>query len=530
MESTSWRVERARVALGIFLAVSLLLIAAAWERASRDAVQSNNYGDMAHAFYSASEGRGFYSAVAGGDLLARHASPILYALLPVYMVFPAGFTLLVLCALAVALAASMLWWMARRRLGSWPSLGLVLLYVLHPATASLAYAPTEVVFAQPFLLWMLVGVDRRRWSWVVLGAAGAVACKENIALLTATLGLWLLLEPQGPIASRLRPRAEPSSGVYAWHQGAVGLGLLVLSLLWMLVVVQVWIPLFGGDHGGDALWRYQALGEGWSGLLAAPFSRPALFWGTLFEPERLAYLGALFGAFAFLPLLSPTRALVATGILLQNLLSEQSVMRAMQDHYDGAALPVLAWASVHGAQALRQRLVEPLLLRGRARWPRRFRMRGRAPEGLLAAWVFLALGVLFAVGVILPGRGRGYVDPVADHTLLTADPSYVAELRAIRRAIPPGVSVASPVYVQPRLSRRPESAFYRPKYPPPADWLARVDAVVVPRRAPFRVRESGPFSLAAFPGHRLALSTRHFALLHRVGAPFDSATSRAEGR
>ena len=479
-----WPLEPMLPAL-LALAAFALLFVPSLLRWQGFGVQSFDFGIYAHGFWHAAEGHGFVNSIEGGDHLKSHASPALYALLPFYALAPSPLTLLALSSALLALAVVPLWALARRRLGPAPSALVVALFVAQPAVGSLNFDLHEVSAAVPLLLTLLWAVEAGSRRTFLVALLAVLTCKENVALVTAAVGLTLLARP-------------------GWRRE--GVATLALSLGWMAFAIGCLIPLYGGHHGDETMVRYAHLGQGWAGLLASPFARPVAFWGTLLSADSALYLGKLLVTWGFLPLLAPRALLVAAPILAQNLLSAHAPMRSLWFHYEALLLPALAWGTVQGLARLQGVLA--------ARWPGEAGARARGS----AAAIGLGLACLLGGTLALEGRwGHGFWNAI------DGDPD-AAEYAEVLARIPPGASVAAPQLLQPYLADRPVAADFGPENPdlrersafrpmPPYEWL------VVPT-APTRAGAPQPgFEVADLPGYDVAFQTAHLALLRRRSSP-----------
>lgn len=466
------------------LAAFVFLFVPSWLRWQGFAVQSFDFGIYAHGFWNAAQGNGFVNSIEYGDHLRSHAAPMLYALLPFYALAPSPLTLLALSAALLAAAVFPVWRLARRWHGPGVSALLAVLLVVQPATASLAFDLHEAQVALPLLLWLFVfAAEERPWPFVLFLLA-ALGCKENVALVTATLGLSMALRPGLP--------------------RRMGLFAVVVSLAWLVVAVRWYIPLFGGDHTGVTMARFAHLGEGWSGLLRAPFANPGAFWGRLFSADSAVYLGKLFVSWGFLPLFAPRTLLVAAPILLQNLLSDHDPMRSLWFHYEALLLPTLAWGTAEGLARF-------------ARWSAAFTpAMGAEGSRPFAAWKALVLGSLLLAAPALQARwGHGFLHAVE------GDPD-AAEYAEVLARVPPAESVAAPALLQPYLAYRPVAAHFGPQNPSLRERATRPVApayawMIVPTAESRAGRPLQGLAVADFPEYEVVFQAAHLAVLKKRG-------------
>jgi uncharacterized membrane protein len=144
-------------------------------------------GNMVQTVWNTAHGH--FLQMTGGDgvqisRLAAHFDPILAAFAPLWWIWPSPEMLLVVQAVAVALGALPVFWLARKHLGSEQAgLGFALVYLLYPATEWLTLNEFHpVALACPLLLFAFWYLDedrllpfallataamrpRRRWGW-----------------------------------------------------------------------------------------------------------------------------------------------------------------------------------------------------------------------------------------------------------------------------------------------------------------------------------------------------------------------------
>jgi uncharacterized membrane protein len=269
-------------------------------------------GNMVQAVWSTAKGRPLEVTGLRGDQFVRlgaHFDPILALFAPLWWAWPSPELLLVAQAIALALGALPVFWLARKHLGSErAALALAAAYLLAPALQWMTLADFHAVaLATPFLLFAVWYLDEGRLVPFAAFAVLAVATKEHVGLVVAGLGLWYAL-------SR-RPRVGMAIAVAA----------AAVSVLAVLAIVPHFSPLdrsaFGGRYDDPAL-------EGRDGV----------------------YLFQLLAPTAGLSLLSPLLVLAATPELVLNLLSEAATQTSIRYQYSAAALAILYAAAARVAR------------------------------------------------------------------------------------------------------------------------------------------------------------------------------------
>ncbi len=329
-------------------------------------------GNLDQAVWNTRHGRPFAMTNIEGitNRLGTHVEPILPFISLLYFVWSDPRALLLLQTVVIALGAWPVYLLARRALAhSQPVEGhpepveghftlhvlpltFAAAYLLFPALQSanlcdfhpLALAPT-------FFLAALYCLERERWGGLALFAVLTMACKEDMPLLVAMLGLYA-------IGTRRRR---------GWR---IGLPLVLVAGAWFVLAVGYILPRF--DTGGVSPLgnRYTHLGDSPLEMAVSPITRPGTVAAHLFTADNVAYLRDLLAPVAFLSLLTPQLLVLAVPSLAVNLLSSESFMHELEGgYYYGAPLaPIVVVSAAYGAAWLVRRLPRfrqlPLLLAG----------------------------------------------------------------------------------------------------------------------------------------------------------------------
>jgi uncharacterized membrane protein len=295
-------------------------------------------GNMVQAVWSTAHGHPLAVTGLRGDEISRlaaHFDPILAAFAPLWLVWPSPDSLLVAQAVAVALGALPVFWLARKHLGSERAgAAFALAYLLYPPTQWLTLNEFHpVALACPLLLFAIWYLDEDRLLPFALFALAATISKEEIGLVVAGLGLWYA------IARR------------HWLEGAaIAAGGLAVSV----IAIEIVIPHFNRAGTSSFFARYSQVGGSASGILHTAITHPWRDVTTAFTGRGLGYLARLFLPLGLLALLSPLLLLAALPELALNLLSAAPAQSSIQFHYTAGLIPVLVAASVLGAARLRR--------------------------------------------------------------------------------------------------------------------------------------------------------------------------------
>jgi uncharacterized membrane protein len=332
-------------------------------------------GNMTQAVWATAHGHPLAVTNLHGHQVSRlgsHIDPILVVFAPLWWLWPSPSMLLSAQAVAIALGALPVFWLARKHLGSErAALGFALAYLLYPAVEWLTLNEFHpVALACPLLLYAFWYLDEDRLVPFAAFAAIAALTKEEIPLVIAGMGLWYAF-------SRRRFRLG----------GAIAL----IGLVTTLVSVELVLPHFNDGASSEFYGRYDALGNSPREILATVFTHPDRFLTQAFDWRGIGYLAELLLPLALLFAAAPLVLVAAIPELGLNLLSATHTQTSIHHHYTAGLIPPLIAASVLGAGRL---------ARGDAR-------RGVA---LAALAVVVTLGANYRLGAFplwrgLPGAG-----------------------------------------------------------------------------------------------------------------------------
>jgi uncharacterized membrane protein len=285
-------------------------------------------GNMVQAVWSTAHGQPLEVTNLAGMQVSRlgsHIDPILAVFAPLWLAWPSPDVLFVGQAVALALGALPVFWLACKRLESeTAALGFAVAYLLLPATEWLTLNEFHpVALACPLLLFAFWFLDERRLLPFALFAFLAATTKEEVALVVAGFGVWYAI------------------GRRRWAAGAAIAALGVAA-----TAIAVWVVVPHYNVGGRS-------------PFASRYSLGNV--SHVFERDHLGYLADLFLPLGGLWLAAPLVLVAAIPELALNLLSSNRYQSSLHFHYVAGVIPPLVAASVLGAIAGRRpRLGVPL--------------------------------------------------------------------------------------------------------------------------------------------------------------------------
>src|SRR2546421_7394337 len=201
-----------------------------------------------------------------------------------------------------------------------------LLYLLYPAQQNaLIFDFHAVTLTSALLLFTLYFMYTRRTAWLFVFAILAMACKEEIPLVVACLGLWSML---------LQRR---------WRSGLL---LLLLALAWTSLALLV-IHLNSPTGQPLLAARYDYLGNSPPQIAHTFLAHPAsILKQHLLDRAHRTYLASLLAPAGYLPLLAPWILILALPTLALNLLSSNPGMYSGLFQYNAEIVPILIFATI----------------------------------------------------------------------------------------------------------------------------------------------------------------------------------------
>jgi uncharacterized membrane protein len=293
-------------------------------------------GNMVQAVWSTADGHPLRMTGLHGDQISRlgaHVDPILILFTPLWWIWPSPNMLLVAQAVAVALGALPVYWLARKHLGSpHAGLGFALAYLLYPATGWLTLNEFHpVALATPLLLFAFWFLDEDRLLPFAVFAILAAACKEEIALVVAGFGIWYALARRRRLA---------------------GTAIAAAGGLWAAIAIAVVIPHYNAGAESDFYGRYSEVGGSAGGILKTTVTDPLRIAETAFSSRDLNFLLQLVAPLAGLCLLAPLVLVALLPELAINLLSATTTQTSIHFHYTAGMIPPLVIGAIFGAKRL----------------------------------------------------------------------------------------------------------------------------------------------------------------------------------
>lgn len=285
------------------------------------------------------------------NLWGDHLHPIIVLWGGLRAVWPSPVALLVSQAALVALAMVPLYLLARDRAGRAAGVLIALAYgTSWGVQRAIDFDVHELAFAPVLLAGAVLAADRRRWPLFWVAVALLLCVKEDVSLVVAALGLWLVLEGER-------------------RRGAVA---VVLGVAWFVLATRWWIPALGDQP--FTYWSYSRFGDGPLSALVGVLTHPWRLVTVGIEPSvKLETLVALLVPFAVVTPWLTRLAILPVPLLAERFLSDQPQYWSTSFHYSLLPTMALAIASAGGIATIRRALER-----------RAARRSGRAADGRAA--------------------------------------------------------------------------------------------------------------------------------------------------
>ena len=345
----------------------------------------------------------------GTSFLADHAHFIAFLITPLYFIFRHPLTLIYLEVFSLYMGAYILYQLAQRLTTPMTALGLLIIYIFHPANIFMLlfeFHFESLCLGLIFLLFYLQYLGR--YTAFIVTALVLMLVKENMALIVLMMGAYgLIFKPGGRIKWGLLPMC-------------LGLVFFMLNMFVIMPLVRQHLTLHQSAYWGLFSWLGHTPGE----ILKNLFLHPLSIARQLATLENFNFVKGTLGGFIFGTLCSPFVLLIATPIFLQNLLSGSPMQHTLFFHYAATLVPFCAVSAVYGFAFLKK---------------------------ICLSWFYHALLILS-----LLWTAQGFMDnlPSMQRSLSFCDSKKATIREFLIRKIPPDAGVVASIIFLSHLSQR----------------------------------------------------------------------------
>ncbi len=343
-ENTTRKSMKCRLAVGVAMLVYVLVFVAMnfglWFNLQIPHGDSSMYEEH---LWNTLHGKGFRSYLDQGLFLGEHVQVVHLLLLPIYALWPSHLCLEMCGSIASALGAIPVFLIAKRYgkselAAALVSIGYLLAFPLQYLDIAVdlkTFRPSA--FGIPALLFAILFAEQKRWIWMTVCFAIALASQEDFAVVIAPFGLWLAVN------AFLEWRKTKSTS--ARNTLILGGLIAVVATVYVFTVVKVVIPWFRSGTPVHYVSYFEAFGTSPFEIVWNLLTRPDLVGRELVTSATLALLLHL-----FIPYGTPYRAWsrLLVGFPLFVLLAANQLTREFPGpfhHFHAPMLPILGWAA-----------------------------------------------------------------------------------------------------------------------------------------------------------------------------------------
>ncbi|MFQ5494769.1 MAG: DUF2079 domain-containing protein [Phycisphaerae bacterium] len=330
------------------LAVASILLLIALLTWTHTAIQINFFehfmyghadiGHFAEELSNALAGRGLRSHSFDNIRLGWHFVPLMYALIPLYALWPSPVCLMAVSAVTTHIAAVPVYYLARRLSGRVAVAWMwAVAWLLLPSVSRLVYCHTYGFqmnnFTIPLIVVMIAATLTHRWKTACAMMLLVMSVRETAAAAVLGWGLY--------IACFTKRR---------W----LGIAAAVIAVGYALLCVKILIPHFSAQGRFERLDMFGVMGNSLGELIHTAFSNPGLVVGRLLRVKAQLFILTLLVPMALLPLRGWRIALACLPTLLLVALLQGDDWLSIKFWHHASILPFLFVAGL-AATAIKKR-------------------------------------------------------------------------------------------------------------------------------------------------------------------------------
>jgi len=292
-----------------------------------------------------------------GSFFGVHFSPIFFALLPFYYVYPQPETLLIIQSAVLALAAVPIYFLARLLIknDNVVPVGFALLYLLNPFIHSLnTYDFHAECFIPLFSISALYYFEKKKWKWFIAFSIFSALTIDFAIFIMFFMGIYAILRYFKTLINLMKDKI---TNLKEYDAIASAFFILVLAVL-LLFISIITISYFGPPPlSSTGVGVFSKLGRSYSEIVI----------NTIYEPTRITdsvlydglyktiYLTSLFLSTFFLAFFSPRELVLCVPWASVVLLTTCNTFYQPNYHLAAFIIPFIMYATIHGFKNIRFR-------------------------------------------------------------------------------------------------------------------------------------------------------------------------------
>jgi uncharacterized membrane protein/uncharacterized membrane protein YbhN (UPF0104 family) len=281
--------------------------------------------------------------------LAVHADFILILLAPMYLIWEDPRMLLLLQVFVVAIGAVFVYLLASNIIkNKLLALSIGFAYLFNPSIQwSILYDFHAVTLATTFLLGAFYFLWQKRLFWFTLFLLFAALTKENVWIITALMGGYLMW-----------------SGWKVRINKQIILGIVITLISCLMFYLLIWqiIPLYSISGKHFALTYFSENNDGVFSLIKNSFLSPLKTLTKIFSTDRLVYLNELLLPFGYLPILAPLAIIFSCADIFLNLLSNKVELHQIYYQYTATITPFLLISAIYALKYIINKRKIPIII------------------------------------------------------------------------------------------------------------------------------------------------------------------------
>ena len=278
-------------------------------------------------FYNSIQGNFFASSIHPPSYLGDHFTPIIFLLLPFYILFQHPVTLLILQTIALAICAWPIYLIAKNVLTKKLAVLLAIAWLINPFVQNINLFEFHFLpFALFFIFWAFYFYQNQKFLPFVIFSSLALLVREDVALVIFVFGIFAIWEKK-----KMKWRATS----------------IILSILYFITAIKL-SGLLSGAEQYKFLLYYSWLGDSWIDIIKNIILHPWLLMPKIFNPGSAIVAAALLLSTGFLPVLKPKYLLLSSIIYFQLLIgvSWQWLAMILFTQYSALLLPGIFIATI----------------------------------------------------------------------------------------------------------------------------------------------------------------------------------------
>jgi len=252
----------------------------------------------------------------------------------IYKIFSSPHVILIIQTVLVSLGALPLYWLAKEKLeNNLVAIILPISYLFHPAIQNANLCDVHgITLAAPFLLFAFYYLQQSKWNLFILHGILALLCREDSALILLMMGFY---------------------AYFLMKEKRVGMIIIVVNVIWfgiwfnrMEIRSLLGLPEFVIMEGAESHWDH----------LGKIKSDPLYLIKFLAKKRNIYYFFNLFAPVGFLSFFSPFVLLLASPILIINMISSYFYTHDIEHYYSATIVPFIYLAAILGLRNIMELL------------------------------------------------------------------------------------------------------------------------------------------------------------------------------